>query len=84
MHKHLKNRTYIGKKLFFDFLGTDFVAPKSGQRREKHPVLWPDFRQYTRDMLNFNFSEKRLGLVSSQSFPYGLSRKMFLMLHSIN
>ena len=28
--------------VFFNFLGTDFVAPKSGHRREKQPVLRPD------------------------------------------
>ena len=35
-------------------------------------------------MLNFNFSEKGLGLVSPSHFMYDFSRKMFLMLHSIN
>ena len=35
-------------------------------------------------MLNFNFSEKGLGLVSSPYFGYNFSRKIFLMLHSIN
>ena len=36
------------------------------------------------DMLNFNFSEKGLGQVSSPHFLHDFSRKMFLMLHSIN
>ena len=35
-------------------------------------------------MLNVNFSEKSLGLVSPTCFVYDFSRKMFLMLHSIN
>ena len=35
-------------------------------------------------MLNFDFAEKILGLVSRAHFVYGFSRKMFLMLHSIN
>ena len=35
-------------------------------------------------MLNFNFPEKGLGLVSASHFVYKLSRKMFLMLYSIN
>ena len=39
MHDPLKNRTYLGKKMFFNFLCVDFVAPKSGHRREKQPVL---------------------------------------------
>ena len=37
-----------------------------------------------RDMLNFNFSEKSLGLISPPHFVYDFSRKLFLMLHSIN
>ena len=35
-------------------------------------------------MLNFNFSENGLGLVSSSHFACDCSRKMFLMVHSIN
>ena len=37
----------------------------------------------SRDMLNFNFSEKGLGLVSPPHFVRDYSRQMFLMLHSI-
>ena len=37
-----------------------------------------------KDKLNFNFSEKGLRLVSPPHFVYDFSRKMFLMLHSIN
>ena len=37
----LKNRTYFGKKLFFNDLGADFVKPKSGHQHEKQPVLGP-------------------------------------------
>ena len=37
-----------------------------------------------RDMLNFDFSEKGLGLVSPPHFVYHFSRKTFLTLHSIN
>ena len=35
-------------------------------------------------MLNFDFSEKGLVLVSPQQFLFDFSRKMFLMLYSIN
>ena len=35
-------------------------------------------------MLNFNFAEKGRGLVSPPYFVYDFSRKMFLMLYSIN
>ena len=38
----------------------------------------------SRDMLNFSFSEKGLGLVSPSHFVYGFLRKMFLMLYSLN
>ena len=46
MHESLKNRTYLGKKQFFNFLGADFVAPKSGHQREKQPVLGPAYNQF--------------------------------------
>ena len=35
-------------------------------------------------MLNFDFLEKVVGLVSPPQFVYEFSRKMFLMLHSIS
>ena len=35
-------------------------------------------------MLNFDFLEKSLEIVSSPRFVYDFSKKMFLMLHSIN
>ena len=35
-------------------------------------------------MLNFNFSEKGLALVSQPHFVYDFSRTKFLMLYSIN
>ena len=35
-------------------------------------------------MLNFNFSETGLGLVSLPHFVYDSSRKMFVVLHFIN
>ena len=41
VHEPLKNITYIRKKLFFNILGTNFFAPKSGQQLEKQPVLGP-------------------------------------------
>ena len=37
----LKNKTYLGKELFSNFWGTNFLVPKSGRRREKQPVLGP-------------------------------------------
>ena len=38
----------------------------------------------SRDMLNFAFLEKGLGLVSPSHFVYESSRKIFFMLYSIN
>ena len=38
----------------------------------------------SRDMLNFNFSEKGQRVVSPPHFVYDFSRKTFLMLHSTN
>ena len=35
-------------------------------------------------MLNFNFPEKALGLVYPSHFKYNFSKKIRLMLHSIN
>ena len=35
-------------------------------------------------MLNFDFLEKGLGIVSPPHFVYDFSTKMFLMLYSIN
>ena len=35
-------------------------------------------------MLNFDFLEKGLGLASPSHFVYQFSRKIFLMLHSVN
>ena len=35
-------------------------------------------------MVNFNFLEKGVGLVSPTHLMYDFLRKMFLMLHSVN
>ena len=40
--------------------------------------------KWSRDMLNFNFSEKGLGLVSPLYFVHDFSRKLFLLSSSIN
>ena len=39
---------------------------------------------WSRDVLNFNFSEEGLGLVSPPYFVYDFSRKMFLMLMPVS
>ena len=38
----------------------------------------------SRDMINFDFLEMSLGIVSLRHFVYDFSRKMLLMLHFIN
>ena len=42
------------------------------------------FDYSSRDMLNFDFSERGLGIDSPSHLVYDFSRKIFLMLHSIN
>ena len=39
---------------------------------------------WCRDMFNFDFLDKGLGIVSITHFAYDFSTKMFLMLYSIN
>ena len=46
--------------------------------------LYKTLDYWCRDMLNFKFSEKCLGLVSPPHSVYDFSRKMFLMFHSIS
>ena len=43
MHEPLKNRTHLGKKLFFSVLGADFLTLNSGHQREKQLVLGVGF-----------------------------------------
>ena len=40
--KPLRNRTYLGKKLFFNFSGANFLTLKNSHQCEKQPVLGPD------------------------------------------
>ena len=54
---------------------------KLGYNRNK---LFKNLHYWSRDMLNFNFLDKGLGIVSPAHFVYGFSTKMFLMLYSIN
>ena len=45
--------------------------------------LYKPLDHWSKDMINFEFSELHLGLVSPPHFVYEFSRKMFLMLHFI-
>ena len=42
------------------------------------------YKTWSRDMFNFDFFEKGLGIVAPPYFVYDFSRKIFLMLYSIN
>ena len=46
--------------------------------------LFKTLHYRSRDMLNFDFLVKGLGIVSPAHFVYDFSRKMFLILYSIN
>ena len=46
--------------------------------------LFKTLHCWIRDMLNFDFLDKGLGIVSPAYFVYDFSTKMFLMLYSIN
>ena len=46
--------------------------------------LYKSLNYWSRYMLNFNFEEKDLGLVSSPHFVYDFSTKMFLKLYSLS
>ena len=47
MHEPLTNLGYLGKKLFFNFLGAHFVVPKSDHRCEKQPIIGPALSHVT-------------------------------------
>ena len=66
-----------GLQLTFDI----FREPSTCYNKSK---LHKTSEYRSRDMPNFNFSEKGLGLVSPLYFVHDFSRKMCLVLHSIN
>ena len=57
------------------------IALKLAYNRNK---LLKTLHYWSRDMLNFYFLYKGLGMVSPGHFVYDFSTKMFLMLYSIN
>ena len=57
------------------------IALKLVYNRNK---LFKTLHYWSRNMLNFEFLDKGLGMVSSVYFVYNFSRNMFLMLYSIN
>ena len=57
------------------------IALKLVYNRNK---LFKTLHYWPRNMLNFEFLDRVLGMVSPVHFVYDFSRKMFLMLYSIN
>ena len=57
------------------------IALKLTHSRNK---LFKNLHYWSRDMLNFGFLDKGLGIISTAHFVYEFSTKMILMLYSIN
>ena len=72
------------KQVLCSLVSIYFDSPQLGIKQNETENENENLDYWSRDMLNFNFSEKGLGLVSPPHFVYDFSRKMFLMLHSIN
>ena len=66
--------------MVYVLLSIYFDSPQLGIQYKLHKTL----HYWSGDMLNFDFLEKDLEVVSRPHFMYDFSRKMFLMLHSIN
>ena len=78
MHEPLKYRTYIGKKLFFNFLGTDFSVPKSSHQCEKQPLLGPAQSWLRSSQISVAiYSQVQLFLVGLVLFMLRLSKYLF-------
>ena len=69
------------KQVVCSLLSKYFDSPQLAYNKNK---LYKTLNYWSRDMLNLNFSEKGLGLISTLHFVYNVSRKMFLMLYSTN
>ena len=68
----------------FGILLLMYLTPEFRRLGYSKNKLYKTLDYWSRDMLNFNFSEKGLELVCPKHFVYGFSRKMLLMLYSIN
>ena len=69
------------KQVVCSLLSKYFDSPQLAYNKNK---LYKTLKYWSRDMLNLNFSEKGLGLISTLHFVYNVSTKMFLMLYSTN
>ena len=77
----LKKPNMSLKQAVCSLVSISFDSPQLAYNKNK---LYKTFNYWFRDMLNFNFSEKGLGLFSRSHFVHDFSRKMFPILHSIN
>ena len=66
----------------YNLVSLSFDSPQISMQQNKTLYKTLDYR--SRDKLNFYFLEKSLGIVSPPHFVYEFSKKMFLMLYSIN
>ena len=73
----MKNAFYFALKALFVLK----LALKLAYNRNK---LFKTLHYWSRDMLNFDFLDKGLGILSPAHFVYDSSTKMFLMLYSVN
>ena len=63
---------------WFDYIS---IALKLAYNRHK---LFKTLHKWSRDMLNFDFLDKGLGIVYPADFVYDFSTKIFLVLYSVN
>ena len=79
IHRAVSEKTALPTKQPIITTTTDLIGPRWRLSNKLYKTL--DY--WSRDVLNFNFPEKSLGLVSPPYFVDDFSRKNFLMLYSI-
>ena len=82
MRERLKNETYLGKKLFFNFLGANFVSPKSGHQCEKTACIRARFlKSLSMSGIQYIYCWKLQEVpVSGMLFLFGTTRQCLLTL----
>ena len=80
-HLFFKKALYEIKASCLQFLTCISIALNLAYNKSK---LYKTLDYRSRDMLNFDFLEKDLGIVSPPCFVYDSSIKMSIMLYSIN
>ena len=64
-----------------NLVSINFDSPQLCKQLNK---IYKTLEYWSKDMPNFGFLEKSLGIISLPHFVYDFSKKMFLMLYSIN